>query len=100
MALLSLNSLHHGRNFKFLKVVFCHFRCGHCSKLVPEYKKAATALKGIARVGAVDATQFQSLAGQYGVRGYPSIKVFGLDKKKPTDYNGMFLGIKCFKLFL
>jgi protein disulfide-isomerase A6 len=56
--------------------------------LVPEYKKAATALKGLAKVGAVDATQHQALASQYGVQGYPSIKVFGLDKKKPTDYNG------------
>jgi protein disulfide-isomerase A6 len=63
--------------------------CGHCKNLVPEYKKAATALKGIAKIGAVDATQHQSLASQFGVRGYPTIKVFGLDKKKPTDYNGL-----------
>jgi len=62
--------------------------CGHCKNLVPEYKKAATALKGIAKVASVDATQHQSLGSQYGVRGYPSIKIFGLDKKKPTDYNG------------
>lgn len=58
--------------------------------MVPEYKKAATALKGIAKIGAVDATQHQSLGQQYAVRGYPTIKVFGLDKKKPTDYNGLF----------
>jgi len=62
--------------------------CGHCKNLVPEYKKAATALKGIAKIASVDATQHQSLGSQYNVKGYPSIKVFGLDKKKPTDYNG------------
>lgn len=62
--------------------------CGHCKNLVPEYKKAATALKGVVRVGAVDADQHQSLAGQFGVRGFPTIKVFGADKKKPEDYNG------------
>lgn len=55
---------------------------------MPEYKKAATALKGIVKIGAVDATQHQSLGSQFGVRGYPTIKVFGADKKKPTDYNG------------
>ncbi|CAD5229449.1 unnamed protein product [Bursaphelenchus okinawaensis] len=62
--------------------------CGHCKNLVPEYKKAAKALKGLAKVAAVDATQAQGLASQYGVQGYPTIKVFGADKKKPTDHNG------------
>ncbi|KAF0311214.1 Protein disulfide-isomerase A6 [Amphibalanus amphitrite] len=62
--------------------------CGHCKNLVPEYKKAATALKGVVKVGAVDADQHQSLAGQFGVRGFPTIKVFGANKKKPEDYNG------------
>lgn len=62
--------------------------CGHCKSLVPEYKKAGTALKGLAKIASVDATQHQSLAGQYGVQGYPTLKVFGSDKKKPTDYRG------------
>ncbi|XP_037082891.1 protein disulfide-isomerase A6 homolog [Pollicipes pollicipes] len=62
--------------------------CGHCKNLVPEYKKAATALKGVVKMGAVDADQHQSLGGQYGVRGFPTIKVFGLNKKKPEDYQG------------
>ncbi|KAL4217734.1 Protein disulfide-isomerase A6 [Mactra antiquata] len=62
--------------------------CGHCQQLTPEWKKAATALKGVVKVGAVDADQHRSLGGQYGVQGFPTIKVFGLDKKKPTDYQG------------
>lgn len=62
--------------------------CGHCKNLVPEYKKAAAALKGVVKVGAVDADQHQSLAGQFGVRGFPTIKVFGANKKKPEDYSG------------
>uniref|UniRef100_A0A672NZK1 Protein disulfide-isomerase A6 n=1 Tax=Sinocyclocheilus grahami TaxID=75366 RepID=A0A672NZK1_SINGR len=62
--------------------------CGHCKNLAPEWKKAATALKGIVKVGAVDADQHNSLGGQYGVRGFPSIKIFGANKHKPEDYQG------------
>ncbi|KAE9548637.1 hypothetical protein FO519_008149 [Halicephalobus sp. NKZ332] len=62
--------------------------CGHCKNLVPEYKKVATALKGIAKVGAVDMTAHQSVGAPYDVKGFPTIKLFGLDKKKPTDYQG------------
>ncbi|CAH2246115.1 disulfide-isomerase A6 [Pelobates cultripes] len=62
--------------------------CGHCQSLTPEWKKAATALKGIVKVGAVDADKHQSLGGQYGIRGFPTIKVFGANKNKPEDYQG------------
>jgi len=62
--------------------------CGHCKSLTPEYKKAATALKGLVRLGAVDCDEHKSLAGQFGVRGFPTIKVFGANKNKPTDFNG------------
>ena len=30
----------------------------------------------------------QTLGGQYGVQGFPTIKLFGSDKKNPKDYNG------------
>ncbi|XP_069055019.1 protein disulfide-isomerase A6 isoform X2 [Lepisosteus oculatus] len=62
--------------------------CGHCQRLTPDWKKAATALKGVVKVGAVDADQHKSLAGQYNIRGFPTIKVFGLNKNKPEDYQG------------
>ncbi|KAM3958997.1 protein disulfide-isomerase A6 homolog [Aphomia sociella] len=57
--------------------------CGHCKNLVPEYKKAARALKGIAKVGAVDADVHKSLAQKYGVTGFPTIKVFTGSKHTP-----------------
>ncbi|KAL2099155.1 hypothetical protein ACEWY4_005635 [Coilia grayii] len=62
--------------------------CGHCQRLTPEWKKAATALKGIVKVAAVDCDQHQSLAGQYGIQGFPTIKIFGANKNKPEDYQG------------
>ncbi|XP_015225311.1 PREDICTED: protein disulfide-isomerase A6 [Cyprinodon variegatus] len=62
--------------------------CGHCQNLAPDWKKAATALKGIVKVGAVDADQHKSLGGQYGVRGFPTIKIFGANKNKPEEYQG------------
>ena len=81
------------------RVYISVFRCGHCQALTPEWKKAATALQGLVKVGAVNADEHQSLGGQYGVRGFPTIKVFGLDKKKPTDYQGMSAFIYLFEVF-
>jgi protein disulfide-isomerase A6 len=64
--------------------------CGHCKNLVPAWKQAATALKGIVNVVAVDATAAQGLASKYGVQGFPTIKLFigGDAKATPIDYNG------------
>jgi len=62
--------------------------CGHCKALVPEYTKVAAALKGIVRVGAVNADDHKELAQQYGIKGFPTIKLFGASKTSPTDYNG------------
>ena len=60
--------------------------CGHCKQLKPEWEKAAKALKGVVKVGAVDADQYKQLGGQYGVQGFPTIKLFGASKAKPEDY--------------
>jgi protein disulfide-isomerase A6 len=60
--------------------------CGHCQKLAPEWEKAATNLKDIVPVGKVDCTVHQGLCGQYGVQGYPTIKIFSQKGKKVEDY--------------
>jgi len=62
--------------------------CGHCQRLEPEWKKAAKNLKGIANVAAVDMDAHGHVGSPYGVRGFPTIKVFGYDKSKPSDYQG------------
>ena len=66
-------------------------RCGHCRSLAPEWKKAASALKGVVKVGAVDMDVHSSVGSPYNVRGFPTIKVFGANKKSPSDYNGKLL---------
>jgi protein disulfide-isomerase A6 len=67
---------------------FVVFRCGHCKSLAPEFDKAAQLLKGVAKVVAVDATAHESLAQKYQIQGFPTLKIFGADKKSPIDYQG------------
>ena len=62
--------------------------CGHCKSLAPEYQKAAKALAGIVNIGAVNCDEQKQLCGQFGVQGFPTIKVFGGNKQKPEDYQG------------
>lgn len=47
------------------------------------------------KVGAVDADKHQSLGGQYGVRGFPTIKIFGANKNKAEDYQGKCDALSC-----
>ncbi|KAJ1289905.1 hypothetical protein BS78_02G200700 [Paspalum vaginatum] len=61
--------------------------CGHCKQLAPAWEKAAGVLKGVATVAALDADAHQALAQEYGIRGFPTIKVFS-PGKPPVDYQG------------
>merc|ERR1740128_1293784 len=50
--------------------------CGHCKSLAAPWADAATKLKGKMELGTLDATQHGSVAQEYGVQGYPTIKYF------------------------
>lgn len=70
--------------------------CGHCKNLAPAWETAATNLKGIAKVGAINCDEERELAGLYKIQGFPTIKLFpsertvkkGVPDKTPVDYNG------------
>ncbi|XP_074577688.1 protein disulfide isomerase-like 2-3 [Curcuma longa] len=63
--------------------------CGHCKKLAPEWKKASNNLKGKVKLGHVDCDAEKSLMSRFGVQGFPTILVFGLDKSNPYPYEGL-----------
>ncbi|TKA22876.1 hypothetical protein B0A50_07815 [Salinomyces thailandicus] len=68
--------------------------CGHCKNLKPAYEKAATSLKGLAKVAAVncDAEENKPFCGSMGVQGFPTLKIVRPGKKpgRPVveDYQG------------
>jgi len=65
--------------------------CGHCKSLAPHWDTAARKLNGVVKFGAinVDLEENKPIGSQYGITGFPTIKTFGLNKKKsPEDYQG------------
>jgi len=49
--------------------------CGHCKKLAPTWEDIATKLKGQVHVGKVDCTVETGIGRQFGIKGYPTIKL-------------------------
>jgi len=60
--------------------------CGHCKQLAPIWEDLATSAKGIFNVAKVDCTVDKELASQYGIKGFPTIKLL-LDGQQ-YDYRG------------
>ncbi|KAF3446998.1 hypothetical protein FNV43_RR12178 [Rhamnella rubrinervis] len=77
----------------FIVVEFYSPTCGHCKKLAPEYEKAASILSindpplVLAKVDAIEEVN-KGLASEYGVQGYPTIKILRNGAKTVREYNG------------
>ncbi|OWB74531.1 hypothetical protein B5S31_g4332 [[Candida] boidinii] len=63
--------------------------CGHCKRLGPEFQVAADKLveKDI-RLAQIDCTEEKDLCSSYGIKGYPTLKVFRGYENEPSDYAG------------
>jgi protein disulfide-isomerase-like protein len=64
--------------------------CGHCTQLKPIYEEAAEILQsdGVSNVQftKIDATLHKTLASEFGLKGYPTLKWF--HNGEPDDYTG------------
>ncbi|XP_029643538.1 protein disulfide-isomerase A3 [Octopus sinensis] len=64
--------------------------CGHCKRLAPEYDKAASVLKNNdppVPLAKVDCTAESNTCQEYGVSGYPTLKIFRKGEFS-EEYNG------------
>ncbi|KAJ8762887.1 hypothetical protein K2173_023016 [Erythroxylum novogranatense] len=77
----------------FIVVEFYAPWCGHCKKLAPEYEKAASVLSShdppvvLAKFDASDESN-RDFAGQYDIKGFPTLKIFRKGGKSVQDYKG------------
>lgn len=58
--------------------------CGHCKQLTPTWEEVARTLDGILPVVAVDADSERDLASEFGIKGFPTIKM--VSQKGAVDY--------------
>ncbi|GAA6020975.1 hypothetical protein JCM11491_001572 [Sporobolomyces phaffii] len=64
--------------------------CGYCKQLAPDLDKVADSLKGIVNVVNVDCDEDQNkqLCGEYGIQGFPTLKIFPGGSAPPRSYDG------------
>ena len=62
--------------------------CGHCKRLAPTWESLPNEInKSNLNIGKIDCTKNPNACGNYGVRGYPTLKLFVSGKHK-SDFKG------------
>ena len=61
--------------------------CGHCKRLAPTWDELAAKAQGY-KVAKVDCTVEQKVCNEHGIRGYPTLFMFGNGQKLGDRYNG------------
>ncbi|XP_039216190.1 protein disulfide-isomerase A2 isoform X2 [Crotalus tigris] len=79
------------QTYKLLLVEFYVPWSGHCQALAQEFARAAVLLKKeagpLARLGKVDCTQEEALRAEFGITGYPVLKLFkDGNRTHPMDF--------------
>jgi len=75
------------------KTVFVKFYatwCGHCKHLAPVWDKLAAKFAGRDDVviAKLDSEKYSSTANNFGIEGYPTLKIFQKGNKSGKEYNG------------
>eukprot|EP00744_Colponema_vietnamica_P025182 GILI01036936.1.p1 GENE.GILI01036936.1~~GILI01036936.1.p1 ORF type:complete len:126 (+),score=16.41 GILI01036936.1:62-439(+) len=61
--------------------------CGHCIHFAPTWEKFSNEVGGDVVIAELDATKYRSIAKQYGVKGYPTLKFFPKGNKAGLSFN-------------
>ena len=67
--------------------------CSHCQRLAPIYKELGELVAHSSRakdvkIAKIDASKYKAVIEQYGLKGFPTIKLFVKGKDRPIDQSG------------